>query len=63
MHDFVEGQEEQGSSEIRMTDFLAQASLATDQDTDKSSGECVTLMTVHAAKGLEYKNIIIVGVE
>ena len=46
-----------------MTDFLAQASLATDQDTDNSTGECVTLMTVHAAKGLEYKNVIIVGVE
>ena len=63
MHDFVEGQLEQGYSENLMTDFLAQASLATDQDTDKSSGECVTLMTVHAAKGLEYKNVIIVGVE
>lgn len=63
LHDFVSEQEEQGSSEMRMTDFLAQASLATDQDTDKSEGECVTLMTVHAAKGLEYKNVIIVGVE
>ena len=63
MHDFVDEQEEQGFSEQKMTDFLAQASLATDQDTDKSTGECVTLMTVHAAKGLEYKNIIIVGVE
>ena len=63
IHDFVDGQEEQGSSEIKMTDFLAQASLATDQDTDNSTGDCVTLMTVHAAKGLEYRNVIIVGVE
>lgn len=63
MHDFVESQIEQGYNENLMTDFLAQASLATDQDTDKSTGECVTLMTVHAAKGLEYKNVIIVGVE
>ena len=63
VHDFVEEQEEQGSSDIKMLDFLSQASLATDQDTDKSNGECVTLMTVHAAKGLEYKNVIIVGVE
>ncbi|MBR5101608.1 MAG: ATP-binding domain-containing protein, partial [Muribaculaceae bacterium] len=30
---------------------------------DTGLGECVTLMTVHAAKGLEYKNIIITGVE
>jgi len=63
VHDFVDEQEEQGSTDIKMTDFLAQASLATDQDTDNSTGECVTLMTVHAAKGLEYKNVIIVGVE
>ncbi len=63
MHDFVELQLEQGNTDSLMTDFLAQASLATDQDTDNSTGECVTLMTVHAAKGLEYKNVIIVGVE
>ena len=63
MHDFVESQLEQGLDENLMTDFLAQASLATDQDTDKSTGDCVTLMTVHAAKGLEFKNVIIVGVE
>lgn len=63
MHDFVESQLEQGFTDNLMTDFLAQASLATDQDTDNNSGECVTLMTVHAAKGLEYKNVIIVGVE
>ena len=63
MHSFVDQQLEQGLSDYLMTDFLAQASLATDQDTDKSTGECVTLMTVHAAKGLEYKNVIIVGVE
>lgn len=63
MHDFVEEQIEQGFNDTLMTDFLAQASLATDQDTDKTTGECVTLMTVHAAKGLEYKNVIIVGVE
>lgn len=63
LHDFVAEQEEQGSTENRMTHFLAQASLATDQDTDNSTGDCVTLMTVHAAKGLEYKNVIVVGVE
>lgn len=63
IHDFVNNQEEQGSTETMMTDFLAQASLATDQDTDNSTGDCVTLMTVHAAKGLEYKHVIIVGVE
>ena len=63
MHNFVDEQTQQGINEIKMTDFLAKASLATDQDTDKSVGECVTLMTVHAAKGLEFMNVIVVGVE
>lgn len=63
MHSFVDEQIQQGIDETKMTDFLAKASLATDQDTDKSVGECVTLMTVHAAKGLEFMNVIVVGVE
>lgn len=63
MHIFVDEQTQQGINETKMTDFLAKASLATDQDTDKSVGECVTLMTVHAAKGLEFMNVIVVGVE
>ena len=63
MHNFVDEQTQQGINEIKMTDFLAKASLATDQDTDNSVGECVTLMTVHAAKGLEFMNVIVVGVE
>ncbi len=38
--------------------------LATDQDSDDTAGENrVTLMTVHAAKGLEFDNIFVVGVE
>lgn len=63
MHNFVDEQTQQGINETKMTDFLAKASLATDQDTDKSVGECITLMTVHAAKGLEFMNVIVVGVE
>ena len=63
MHNFVDEQTQQGINETKMTDFLAKASLATDQDTDKSVGESVTLMTVHAAKGLEFMNVIVVGVE
>ena len=63
MHNFVDEQTQQGINGTKMTDFLAKASLATDQDTDKSVGECVTLMTVHAAKGLEFMNVIVVGVE
>lgn len=61
--EFVEEQREEGSDETGMTQYLAGISLATDQDSDNSSEERVTLMTVHAAKGLEFNNIFIVGVE
>ena len=63
IHDFVEEQLESGNPENLLGNYLAEVSLLTDQDTDQNDGDCVTLMTVHAAKGLEFKNIIIVGVE
>ena len=65
VNDFVTTKQELGDEEnIKLTDFLAEVSLATDQDkTDDTDGEKVTLMTVHAAKGLEFRNVIIVGVE
>ena len=64
VHEFVEEKNEQGEQDHnRMTDFLAEVSLATDQDDKDTSEQRVTLMTVHAAKGLEFNNVIIVGVE
>lgn len=48
----------------QLADFLSEVSLLTDQDTDKESDkDKVTLMTVHAAKGLEFKVVFIVGME
>lgn len=45
-------------------DFMAEVALMTSMDDDDSaSNEKVTLMTVHAAKGLEFKNVFVVGVE
>lgn len=62
--DFVDEKNEAGEQEHnRMSDFLAEVSLATDQDEQDTSEERVTLMTVHAAKGLEFNNVIVVGVE
>lgn len=57
--------EEEGTEAIGLTNFLSEVSLATDQDsdTDSADGSRVTLMTVHAAKGLEFKNVFIVGAE
>ncbi len=65
VREFVATQNEEGrSEEVTLRDFLAQVSLATDQDTDENSQEeRITLMTVHAAKGLEFTNVFIVGVE
>ncbi len=61
--EFVSGKIEEGDNNILLTNFLAEVSLATDQDTQENSDERVTLMTVHAAKGLEFGNIFIVGAE
>lgn len=62
--EFVEQRLESCETDVTMSDFLSEVSLATDQDTsDNQEGEKVTLMTVHAAKGLEFGNVYIVGVE
>lgn len=64
IHEFVEQRAEEGATETLITDFLAEVSLLTDQDqnlTDQTSR--VTLMTVHAAKGLEFPVIYIAGLE
>ena len=48
----------------KLSDYLENISLLTDQDTDKDDDrDKVTLMTVHSAKGLEFKNVFIVGLE
>ena len=63
VNDFQQTKEESGDEHCRIGDFLAETSLLTDQDMNDPDGEKVTLMTVHAAKGLEFRNVIIVGVE
>ena len=63
IHEFYETRVEEGNDQNLLVDYLAEVSLLTDQDTDNNDGDCVTLMTVHAAKGLEFKNVIIVGAE
>lgn len=47
-----------------LTDYLQDVTLLTDADTEKADDHNkVTLMTVHAAKGLEFKHVCIVGME
>jgi len=44
--------------------FMEDVALLTDQDNDKEGDtDKVTLMTVHSSKGLEFKNVFIVGLE
>lgn len=64
MNDFCALRMEEGNSNVSLTDFLSEVSLLTDQDSDKTDdGEKITLMTVHSAKGLEFKNVFVVGLE
>ena len=51
------------AEEPSLTDYLQQIALFSDTDTyDPESGK-TALMTLHAAKGLEFKNVFIVGLE
>lgn len=62
--EFVENRTEEGNTDVSLGAFMAEVSLATDQDSDSGeTDERVTLMTVHAAKGLEFNNVFVVGVE
>ena len=63
MHDFCATRQEEGNEHILLTDYLAEVSLLTDQDSDKEEGAKITLMTIHSAKGLEFKNVFVVGLE
>ncbi|MDE5870839.1 MAG: ATP-dependent helicase, partial [Muribaculaceae bacterium] len=64
LKDFVDTRQEEGNEHVGMQEFLSDVMLATDQDsTDETSDEKVTLMTIHAAKGLEFKHVFVVGVE
>ncbi|MDE6340410.1 MAG: UvrD-helicase domain-containing protein, partial [Muribaculaceae bacterium] len=65
LKDFVDSKlEEETDADVSMRAFLSEVMLATDQDEKEETDEPkVTLMTVHASKGLEFKHIYIVGVE
>ena len=61
---FCVDRKEEGNEHCLMTDYLSDVSLMTDQDNETDEDlEKVTLMTVHAAKGLEFDAVFIVGLE
>lgn len=64
MSDFCAQRQEEGKPNVLLGDFLSEVSLLTAQDSDKDGDdEKITLMTVHSAKGLEFKNVFVVGME
>jgi DNA helicase-2/ATP-dependent DNA helicase PcrA len=46
-----------------LSDFLEEVTLATDVDTWEQKDEAVNLMTLHSAKGLEFRCVFLVGLE
>ena len=64
LQDFYDTRTEEGNTNVSLTDYLSEVSLLSDVDSDDSdNGPKVTLMTVHSAKGLEFKNVFVVGME
>ncbi|MCH5307418.1 MAG: UvrD-helicase domain-containing protein [Prevotella sp.] len=65
MQDFVESRkEEDREEETRLTDFLQEVALLTDLDSEGDDEQPkVALMTIHAAKGLEFPTVFVVGLE
>ena len=60
----IRGGERQADEEATIEEWLQQVMLMTDMDKDDpEEDDKVTLMTVHSAKGLEYKYVYIVGLE
>ena len=61
---FVQAQQEDDKGDyIHLTDYLQTVSLMTDADNGDDNGDKVTLMTIHAAKGLEFNTVFVVGLE
>lgn len=65
IHDFCVSREEEGNTQIHLSDFLSEISLLSEMDTEKDDEptDKVTLMTIHSAKGLEFRAVFIVGME
>ena len=64
IHEFADQRVQEGVDYTPITDFLSEVSLQTDQDENLTdTTQRVTLMTVHAAKGLEFPIVFIVGLE
>lgn len=58
-----EARDEEGCTRVSLTEYLSTVSLLSDADTRDDGTPCVTLMTIHAAKGLEFQAVFVTGME
>ncbi len=63
INSFVESRQQEGNDNFYIQDYLSEVSLLTDLDETPDVENCVKLMTIHTAKGLEFNTIFLVGVE
>ena len=64
IRDFTEGQIEIVDAKADLAEFLADVALLTDLDQEEEeNADRVSLMTIHLAKGLEFSNVFVVGLE
>lgn len=54
---------EENTGSVNLEDFLAEVSLVADISDHQESGDVVTLMTIHSAKGLEFDVVFLIGME
>ena len=54
---------EQDPEDATLSGFLNEIALYTDLDSVEASDDCVTMMTIHSAKGLEFPVVYVVGME
>jgi DNA helicase-2/ATP-dependent DNA helicase PcrA len=63
LDELLKGMEEHAASEQTLQDYLEQIALVTDVDDYDGNADRVTLMTLHAAKGLEFPFVFMMGME
>ena len=51
------------NEEKTLASWLQNVALLTDEDRNKENDDVITLMTIHSSKGLEFKNVYVVGLE
>lgn len=54
---------EERTGSVNLNDFLEEISLIADMSEHRESDDAVTLMTIHSAKGLEFKVVFLIGME